>query len=278
MVLDQRLNKPASDLQAWRLIWLVQALLEPERSRALLLSKTPGEALLERGFWILAAYEVFKASGDRRLLETAAATAAAFLDAAEAMRASPSRLYVEGGSRGDFLQTNLLLAQVWRVSGWMEALLGHAPRALFCENRFQELRLRLRPHLAGSLTPEDAALADVIDMRASGEEAQRQAGRAYETLGQCWSGDNDAAAAVHMLRDVFGVVLWPEDFELRAARDCDFGKARIHLSALPFRRARYFITLKGCGRSAQATSNGKSATRFFGDEPGDLEIAVALRP
>lgn len=239
MALQNLQREIAANPAPWRDILIVYALVDPQGAKTKVLAgleqgkKTP-LALIDFSFWLQAAWEVFKVTGDKDFLRRIQVYADDVMDRSENKMDAERRYYPVSK---DFLVTQLAMAQAWRVLGFTHGVTRFPGRAIYCEQHFQ----RLRRFLEGR------------------EDFQNLSDNVLLTWAQLWDlkpnprghlawshlTDSSAGMVAVWLRDTFGIALRAFQFEFQPQWPC-VEKSKPQLN-LPFQKGVLQVTMVSCG-------------------------------
>jgi len=271
-----------SKSQPWKRIWQVGALLFPEISKERVLTpiesgERPPFTDRELAWWTLASWEVFVSTGNRQVLEKVAPHANILIEETEQRRDPKNKLLKMPLETEKNLEVNLAMAQAWRVLGRMQGILKDRSRALYCENRYQQIRLLLKNRLQNpDLSQEVQAYAQIWQILPNPKNSPYQ----FNLFARTFDPKDSKAMGpmIHSLRDLFGIRLWPYELAFDAKRPCKGKNEPLFLDSFSYRDAKFSIELKDCGEKVQSLRlDGKKVRRIPGNLEGMHKVEIKLK-
>lgn len=261
----------AENSAPWRDILVVYALVNPQDSKAIVLrgmepAKKIPHTLIDFSFWLQAAWEVYKVTGDKDFLRTIQSHADTIMDQSESKMDAQRTYYPV---KKDFEFTQMAMAQAWRVLGYSHGVTRFPGRAVYCEQHFQKLRafLEKRQALQGLSDKTLELWAQHWNLRPNVQSPIP------------WSPlvSGPANAVTFWVRDTFGVGVQPFHFDFNPALDCS-KKMKPRL-VLPYRKGSLDLKIETCGQTLHKTTvDGKRADLLIiSDIDHDLKINFYLQ-
>ena len=266
----------------WQVIWQIGAIGFPENSKFLAENRLKSLEKdrfnhLELAWWVLASWQIFLATEDMEFLKATANPANLLLEESDQKRSKKTKLLGNARSKKDYVELNMVVGQAWRVMGWIQAHLGDPNRALYCENRYHQIRLLLREELKNPSLPEDLkALAQIWYMTPRDESPKTKIANPFQqSVGS--KEPKEIKEMVYIFRDVLGIQFWPYELAFVSQRPCEKEKNEIRIEDFSYRKAQLNVSLKGCGEESIVKLDGEKIYRIPGNIEGTHEVGIQLK-